>query len=224
MPRTARVQPGGYVFHVLNRGNAQMALFEKEADYAAFEKAMTESAARVGMRLLAYCLMPNHWHLVLRPHGDGDLGRYMHGLTTTHVRRWHAHRHSVGYGHLYQGAYKSFPIQADKHFLTVCRYVERNALRAGMVEKAEDWRWGSMGRRYQPDGDEDRPVLSPWPVDRLRHWRRLVNTPQSAKDLEAVRLSVRRGRPLGGEAWQARTAKRLQLESTLRNRGRPRKK
>ena len=87
---------------------------------------MVEAAAAAPMRLLCYCLMPNHWHLVLWPQNTGDLGRYMHRLTTTHVRRWHAHQHTQGEGHLYQGVYKSFPIQEDEHFLNVCRYVERN--------------------------------------------------------------------------------------------------
>jgi hypothetical protein len=88
------------------------------------------------MRILAYCLMPNHWHFVLWPYDDGDLAAFMHRLTTTHVRRWHLHRHSVGAGHLYQGTFKSFPVQSDAHLLTVCRYVERNPVRARLVDRA----------------------------------------------------------------------------------------
>jgi len=114
-----------------------MSLFDKPADYEAFEKVLAEAAGHVRMRLLTYCLMPNHWHLVLYPRATGDLSRYMHRVTTTHVRRWHEHRHSAGRGHLYQGTYKSFLIQQDRHFLTVCRYVERNALRANLVGRAE---------------------------------------------------------------------------------------
>ena len=140
MPRSARSAPGDVVFHCLNRGNDRAEIFSKEGDYAAFEKVMAEVLDLVPMRLLAYCLMPNHWHLLLWPREDGDMGRFMHRLTVTHVRRWHEHRHSTGRGHVYQGTYKSFPVQRDKNFLKVARYVERNALRANLVEHAEDWR------------------------------------------------------------------------------------
>ncbi|MCC6682495.1 MAG: transposase [Phycisphaeraceae bacterium] len=223
MPRRARIQPGGYVFHVLNRGNGRMTLFEKPADYTAFEAVMAEASDKAAIRLLAYCLMPNHWHLVLWPQSSGDLGRYMQRLTTMHVRRWHEHRHSAGLGHLYQGPYKSFPIETDRHLLAVCRYVERNALRAELVERAENWRWGSMWRRDHSDVLEGVPPLTDWPVPRPRQWRRLVNLPQTAEELERIHESIRRGRPFGGETWQRRTAHALDLESTFRPRGRPKK-
>src|SRR6202035_3812225 len=126
MPRTARIAPGGMVFHVLNRGNARAEIFGDFGDYAAFEKVLAEVLLLFPLELFAYCLMPNHWHLVLRPKNDGDLGRFMQRLTVTHVRRWHEHRGSTGQGHLYQGTYKSFPVQADDYFLTLCRYVEAN--------------------------------------------------------------------------------------------------
>src|SRR5215211_2140173 len=94
MPRTARVAPGGYVFHVLNRGNRRGQIFDDDGDFAAFERVLAETLVLVPLRLLAYCLMPNHWHLLLWPTADGQLGRFMHRLTVTHVRRWHAHRHT----------------------------------------------------------------------------------------------------------------------------------
>lgn len=151
MPRTNRIAPGGWVLHVLNRGNARSEIFEDDGDYLAFEAVLGETVERLSMRLLAYCIMPNDWHMLVWPREDGDLGRFMQRLTVTHVRRWHLHRHSVGHGHLYQGLYKSFPIQQDAHFLTACRYVERNALRANLVERAEDWRWSSLTvRRMTP--------------------------------------------------------------------------
>ena len=117
-----------------------MTIFEKEEDYEAFERVLQEAVERVEMRLLAYCLMPNHWHLVAWPREDKELSRFTGWLTLTHTQRWHAHRGTTGTGHLYQGRFKSFPVQSDAHFLTVCRYVERNALRANLVACAEDWR------------------------------------------------------------------------------------
>jgi putative transposase len=176
------------------------------------------------MRILGYLIMPNHWHLVLWPEHDGDLGAFMQRLTTTHVRRWHLHRNSVGYGHLYQGTYKSFPIETDEHLLTVLCYVERNALRAGLVERAEDWRWSSLWRWRHTEVTQDVPPLTGWPVERPRQWLLQVNRPQPKGELEAVQTSSQRGRPFGSAAWQALTAEKLGLESTFHARGRPRKR
>ena len=223
MPRTARIAPGGIVFHALNRANARARIFDDDTDFQLFERAMVDTVERVPMRILAYCLMPDHWHLVLWPHEDGALGAFMQRLTTTHVRRWHLRRESVGGGHLYQGTYKSFPVQQDEHFLTVCRYVEGNALRSGLAKRAEDWRWGSAWLRLSRECPQGAPVLSDWPVDRPRNWVSMVNRPQAQDELEALKISIQRGRPLGGKLWQQRTAESLNLGSTLRSRGRPRK-
>jgi putative transposase len=212
------------VFHVLNRGNDRRDLFSDEADFAAFLRVMKETQERSPMRILAFCLMSNHWHLLLWPQRDGDLGAFMQRLTTTHVRRWHLHRHSVGRGHLYQGTYKSFPVQTDDHFYTVCRYVERNALRAGLVERAEAWPWTSLAMALDRCPAEEVPPLATWPVARPPRWTTLVNQPHTEGELRALRTSLERGRPFGDEAWQERTAKRLGLEFTLHPRGRPRKK
>ncbi len=199
-----------------------MPLFEKQADYQAFETVLAETlAAQGGVRLLTYCLMPNHWHLVLRPTGDRDLGCFMQRLTLTHSRRWQEHRQCHGTGHVYQGRYKSFPVQKDKHLLTVLRYVERNALRAKLVKRAEAWRWGGLWVRRE-GSDEQRAMLSPWPVPEPRHWLRLVNAALSEAELEAMRGCVNRGRPFGSDYWMKRTSTALGLEHTFRGRGRPR--
>ena len=203
-----------------------MAIFEDEGDYRAFEALLRETSERFKLRVLAYCLMPNHWHIVLWPRGDEDLGRFMQRLTTTHVRRWRLHRQLVGEGHLYQGTYKSFPVQQDEHFLTLCRYVERNAPRANLAKQAENWPWSSLAVRAMTRAQVDRagkPILADWPVDRPRQWLRLVNGPQSQAELDALHRSVQRGRPFGGATWEKQAATRLGLESTLRSRGRPRK-
>ncbi len=223
MPRTARVAPGDVIFHVLNRGNARSQIFEKNQDYNAFERILVETARTTSVRILAYCIMPNHWHLVLWPMRDGELGRFVQRLTTTHVRRWHLNRHSVGNGHLYQGTYKSFPVQDDNHFLAVCRYVEQNPLRAKLVDRAEDWRWSSLGLRATKTAETTGLVLSEWPIPRPADWLTLVNETAEDQELETLRLSAQRGRPFGNERWQSWIAERLGLESTLRLRGRPRK-
>jgi putative transposase len=221
MGRPLRAAVGGLIYHTLNRANARLAIFEKEADFAAFEQIIAEALIRSDMRLLAYCVMPNHFHLSLWPRGDGDLSNFMRWLTLTHTQRWHAHRHTAGSGHLYQGRFKSFPVQSDDHFLTVCRYVERNALRAGLVTRAEDWRWGSLWRSHNSDAAE-MPRLSPWPITKPADWTLRVNMPMTSAEEQAVQQRIQRGQPYGTTQWQKRTAARLGLESTFRPRGRPR--
>lgn len=211
------------MFHVLNRGVNRMPLFEKNEDYQAFEAVLAETLELRPMRLLAYCIMPNHWHLVLWPRADGDLGSFMQRLSVTHARRWLEHRHRVGHGHVYQGRYKSFPVQRDEHFLTVCRYVERNALRARLVRRAENWRWSSLWRRAQ-NNPELAEWLGDWPVDRPRNWLQRVNTAQTPAELQRLQVSVVRSRPFGDPTWVRRTAVKLGLESSLRPRGRPTKR
>jgi putative transposase len=204
----------------MNRAVLGLRLFEHDADYAAFERVLAEARRRVDMRICAYAIMPNHFHLVLWPREDDDLSAFMRWLTMTHVQRWHARRHDAGRGHLYQSRFKSFPVQRDGHFRKVCRYVERNPLRAGLVRRAENWPWGSLacrcGREHPPD------LLSDWPASRPADWLARVNRPESRLELEAMRRCVARGRPFGDDAWTAKAAAAMGLESTLRPVGRPR--
>src|SRR5262249_53973057 len=162
MPRRARNAPGGLVYHVLNRAVARLPLFQKDGDYAAFERVLAKALHEHPMRLLAYCLMPNHCHLVLWPQQDGELTAFLRRVTHTHSMRWHAHYHTGGTGHIYQGRFKSFPVETDDHCYAVLRYVERNALRANLVKRAEDWRWGSLWRRLSGEGGA--VALHDWPL------------------------------------------------------------
>jgi putative transposase len=211
------------VFHVLNRAVARHALFQKDGDYDAFERVFAEALEKHPIRVLSYCVMPNHWHLVLWPARAGQLTAFVRWLTHTHTMRWHAHYHSSGTGHLYQGRFKAFPIEADDHLYTVLRYVERNPLRANLVVQPEAWRWSSLHLR-QTDDPRVAKLLHPWPVPMPPDWLALVKEPQTKAEVEAVRRSVVRGSPYGSLAWQLRTARRLGLESSLRPRGRPKKK
>lgn len=206
-----------------------MQLFDDEGDYLAFLRVLGAGLERHPQaRLLSYCLMPNHWHLVFWPRRKADtvLSELMRWVGTTHVRRWHKHRHSVGTGPIYQGRFKSFPIQEDDHMLTVCRYVERNALRAGLVDRAELWRWGSLWLRRQARGLEPeeqalQSLLHDGPVPRPRNWLALVNRPQTEAEVQALRKSVAKGRPYGAATWSERTADRLGI--SMRAPGRPKK-
>ncbi len=218
MPRTARASVGGICYHVINRGNGQAEVFHKNDDFAAFIQLMSAGKARLPMRVLAYCLMPNHFHLVLWPREDGDLSRWMQWLLTAHVRRYHQHHASRG--HIWQGRFKAFPIQQDEHLLTVWRYVEANPVRAGLVRRGEDWTWSSLAEWC--DGVRWR-VADAGPVDRARNWLALVNRPLEDGVLAGLHQSVNRGAPWGEESWVRRIAARLGINSSLRPRGRPRK-
>jgi putative transposase len=197
-------------------------LFKKNSDYEVFVRVMIEAYEAHPIRILGYCIMPNHWHMVLWPRHEGDLTNFVRWMTHTHTMRWHAHRRTSGTGHLYQGRFKSFPIQSDEHLYAVLRYAERNARRAKLVKRAQDWRWSSLWARAHDDSAECR-ILSSWPVPEPKPWVAFVNEPQTDGELEALRRSVNRGVPFGSDRWVQRTVKKLGLESTLRARGRPKK-
>ncbi len=217
MARTARPLIGGMCYHILNRGNARARIFRSQDDYAAFLERMLNATERFPLRVLAYCLLPDHFHLVVWPRDGGDLSRWMQSLASSYAG--YAHRRHDSSGHLWQGRYKTFPIQRDEHLLAVLRYVEGNPLRLRLVERAEAWTWSSLAARRARECPE---FLAAWPVVCPRDWVRRVNRMQSDSELAALRRSVVRGQPFGDEAWVHRTARRLGLESTLRPRGRPR--
>lgn len=220
MPRRPRIFPAGICFHVLNRAVARLPLFENQEDYLAFERVLEEAVQRAPLSIFAYCVMPNHWHFVARGETDHQLSDFFRWLTHTHTMRWHAHHRTGGTGHLYQGRFKTFPIEEDGHLLPVLRYVEGNPRRANLCEIAEQWRYSSAWRRTFSDGQAD-GILALWPIPQPPQWRHAVNQPQNAKELEAIRRSLSHGTPFGSNAWVRQAADQLQLKHTLRPRGRP---
>lgn len=174
MPRRPRVCPGGTCFHVLNRAVARLPLFEKPEDYEAFERVLMEAHSQFPLPILTFSLMPNHWHFVVRPSADDERSAFFRWLTHTHVMRWHAHYHTEGTGHLYQGRFKAFPIEEDDHLYAVLRYVERNPVRANFCERAEEWKFGSAWRLAHGDA-QSRSILSEWPLPRPANWLDHVN-------------------------------------------------
>ncbi|MFC1757268.1 transposase [Planctomycetota bacterium] len=218
MPRTARASAGNVCYHVSNRGNASNIVFHEDGDYGSFLELLNQASERASMRLLSFCLMPDHFHLVAWPREDGDLSRWMQWLMTSHVRRYHQRYNSSG--HVWQGRFKAFPIQPNEHLLTVMRYVERNPVRAKTipVRKAQKWNWSSAGtppKKFEP------VKLHSGPAARGKDWLDCVNKPLTDDELNALRISVRRGQPYGTETWKKRTSKKLGLESTMRPPGRP---
>jgi putative transposase len=177
-------------------------LFEKDKDYEAFERVPAEAFEREPLPVFAYCVMPNHWHFVVRHHQLSSLFRW---LTHTHTMRWHAHYGTGGTGHLYQGRFKTFPIEQDEHLLAVIRYVERNPLRASLCSAAEEWKYGSDWRNVYGDV-ESRSLLAAWPIDRPRQWRSYVNKPETESEVEAIRHSLRKGTSFGSDTWVTQAA------------------
>lgn len=219
MPRGKRKSAGNFVYHVLNRANGRLHIFKKSGDFSAFEQILSEGLERFQMRLLGYCLMSNHWHLVLWPREDGDLSAFMQWVTMTHSQRWHASHGTAGMGHLYQGRFKSFPVQSNEHYLSVLRYVESNPMRAGLVKRSRDWQWSSLVLRL--GAGKDGLLLHAGPMKLPTNWLGLVDILPNETDLKKMENCIRRGSPYGSEAWVIQTANRLDLMSSLRPRGRP---
>jgi putative transposase len=227
MPRPLRPVDDGLVYHVINRGNNRQDVFHKPADFQAFLTALAELKQRKPFELYGYCLLNNHFHLLLRPTGDATISRIMQSLLVSHTQRYHRHFHSGG--HVWQGRFKSPVIQNDEHLLTVLRYIEANPLRAKLVRRADDYPWSSY--RVHGLGQADALVdslvtyeaLSPHSKTRQRKWSEKVHRPLDDAKLDAIRRSSATGLPFGDSAWVKRLAKRLELDLTIRPRGRPRK-
>jgi putative transposase len=193
MPRPLRKCPDGLAHHVLNRGNKRARVFLQPEDYEGFIHAMSAAAEATAMRILTYCLMPNHFHLVLWPIHGSDLSAYMQKLMNAHIRDLLRRHEASGTGHIYQGRFKNLPIQTDRHLLAVCRYVEANPFRAHLVDRAEQWPWSRLQRTTTANGQD---FLAPWPVVRPSDWLARVNRQDGQSLLARIRRSVNRGTPL----------------------------
>jgi putative transposase len=218
MPRRFQIGSGGVIFHVMNRGAHRARLFFDPDDYRCFLRAMSEALKKIEMRILCYAIMPNHWHLVLWPRGDHDLSNFMRRLTGTHAQWWRLARRSSGTGVVYQGRFRAIPVQTGEHFLTVCRYVERNPSRANLVERASDWEWSSAWTRSA----EGRPPLTDWPVDRPPDWTRWLEGELEFDAFEGLRAVIQKSVPYGTTEWTDDIAARLRLQGKVAGPGRPR--
>lgn len=219
MPRISRALQSGNIYHVLNRGNGKQTVFHHDDDYRDFLSLISDAKTRHPTRLYFYCLMPNHFHMVLSPTDTAELGKFMQWLMTSHVRRHHKRYETSG--HIWQGRYKSFIIQQDTHLLAVGRYVEGNPLRAGLVHSAQEWPWSShqelLGRHHTR-------LLDALPIELPANWNLYVDQSQNEHELAKLRQCLNRQAPYGSIDWQMTISKDLGLESTIRPRGRPRKK
>jgi putative transposase len=222
MGRPQRTDIGGFVYHVLNRANARSTIFSTEKEYQDFEKILFEAVEKFGMRLVSYVIMPNHFHFVLYPQIEGEIKKFMHWLTLTHTQRWHAKTKTIGYGHLYQGRYKSFLVENDAHLWTLLAYVERNPLRAGLVKSLKDWPWSSYYKRKFGTPLQKKLLATnsiTWP----NNYEELLNSTEEKEKLDKIRNSVNRGKPYGSNSWTDSVLEKFGLEITDRKRGRQKK-
>jgi len=215
MPRRTQAGSAGLIFHVTNRGVRRLRLFDDVDDYRVFVGCVSEALERVPLDLYAFCVMPNHFHLIVRPTADADLTHFMRLMTLRHSKRWHRRRGSRGGGAVYQGRYRAFPIETERYFYAACRYVEANPLRAKLVQRAEDWPWSSFHQRVK---NCQLLRLSTWPILPPADWADRVNA-VSHEETCRLRASSRSNLPLGGEAWTVAVATLLGTTRGLRRPG-----
>jgi putative transposase len=209
---------GGLIFHVMNRGARRGSLFDSRPQYDHYEWLLRKAIVDHPIRVLTFCAMPNHVHFVVWPENDAQLPDFMHWLTGTHGARWRIANGTVGQGAVYQGRYKAVPVQSDHHFLRVARYVERNPVRAGLVPRAEQWRWSSYWHRHVAcDGFP----LAQWPVAEPPDWADQLSEAQPLHEVTAIRRCVNRGCGIGNPSWQDEIGKMLGIPGAVTKRGRP---
>jgi putative transposase len=217
MPRCARSLQHADYCHVINRGSTRARLFHNARDYEAFVALLAEAVERFDVPLISYCVMPNHWHLVAGTLTTAELSRSMQWLTGTHAARWSRAHARPGPGPVYQGRFKSIPVEGGVSLGRVCRYVERNALEAKLARRAEQWIWCSASQRLRA---EQRPRLLALPFLATADWAASLNL--GARDPE-VAEAIRQSRPFGDREWASARLKLMGL-SPSGTRGRPKVK
>jgi len=223
MARAKRIDIKDYHYHVLNRANRRMQIFNDDGDYQIFELILSEAKEKFDMRIVAYCIMPNHFHLILHPKEDGDIQKFMQWLTLTHTQRLHAKNKTIGHGHIYQGRYKSFIVDDDDYLKTLLLYVEQNPLRAGLVKNLRNWKWGSYYVRNYGNS-EKKKMLSIHHYQITQNYNENINIKFSKEKLQSIGNSITRSKPYGSASWTEKIVKKFDLESAIRGVGRPRKK
>lgn len=184
MPRPLRSFDGDAVLHVVNRGNDRRQLFASDRDYATFIGLMAWAQSRADLRLVAYTLMPNHWHLVVWPRRVAELSQFMRDVTGAHAAILRTESGTRGGGHVYQDRYHAFVIDSDPRYYRTLRYVEANPVRAGLVARAQQWRWSSLQERLW----ERRLIADgPLPLPPPGQWAEVVNAALAPEDMTAIR-------------------------------------
>ena len=222
MGRIKRIDLKNYYYHILNRANGRMQIFNDDEDYKLFEEILFEAKKKFDMRIVAYCIMPNHFHLVLNPKENGDIQKFMQWLTLTHTQRLHSKNKTIGYGHIYQGRYKSFLVDSDDYLKTLLLYVEQNPLRAGLVNNLKKWKWGSYFLRNYGN-EEQKKLLSSHYYQTTKSYDENINIKLKKEVTELIAHSIDKSKPFGSKAWVDKIIEKFDLRSVVRGRGRPKK-
>ena len=218
MPRRLRHGLQGTAFHVMNRAVRRTVLFESVQDYEAFLAVVRETLAIFKIKVIAWEVMPNHWHFVVTCDRIEEVSNWLHRMTGTHAIRWNLAHGTRGTGAVYQSRFTAVPIERETSLIRVCRYVERNALRKGLVKAAEEWQWGSL---YAVCKNCHPIPLQRWPIPRPVNWIEIVNSPENQAELDALRTLLRRNQPIGNPNWQRAVAPFIGL--SMKPVGRPKK-
>jgi len=196
MARIARIVVPGLPHHITQRGNRRQQTFFKDEDYERYLELLEEWCAMAGVDLWAYCLMPNHVHLIAVPETEAALRL---GIGETHRRYTRYVNFSKGWkGYLWQGRFASFPMD-DRYLLAAARYVELNPVRAGLVRKPEDYRWSSVHAHMT--GSAEGVVNAEALLGRAGDWRKFLNEGLEKADLQRLRGHETTGRPAGSETF-----------------------
>ncbi len=199
MPRLPRIVAGNNVYHIVNRAIGKLSIFNSFDDFNLFISCVKEAQLKLDMRILAYCIMPNHWHLLLYPKNDSDISLFMHQLTNAHTRKFHLKTQTVGTGPLYQGRYFSSLVNTDNYVLAVIKYIEQNPLRARLVLRVEDWQWSSARLRLT-NINPHAPIITDAPISLPSNYHEWVNILENDVN-ENVRKSIQKGIPFGSDVW-----------------------
>ncbi len=227
MPRTGRVVVPNTPHHVVQRGHNRQAVFATEDDFHRYLEDLREVKQAFNVRVYAYCLMTNHVHLLLVPGESAEsMAKLMKTLAGRATRR--RNRQEGRTGTLWEGRYKSSPVETDRYLLACCRYIELNPVRAGMVSRVEDYRWSSFRQRMGLvddnwlDADPCYLALSDCPVERRRRYRNFVGEAIPDGEANLIRLALQRGQLTGGQGLRDETERILGRRVIFRGRGRPR--
>jgi putative transposase len=191
MPIRPSADHTGPTYHVVNRAVFGQLLYQNFGEYLAYVRLMAWALDSSPIELFAFCLMPNHVHLLLRTPAEREMSAFMHRLTMTHALRLRGWRGTRGRGAVYQSRFRASLVAKDSYFYRAVRYVERNPVRANFVQRVEDWMWSSASPVAMLQGVK----LAPWPLPQPRDWRAYVNEVEPQPDLDFMRLRVQRREP-----------------------------
>jgi putative transposase len=175
---------GGVVYHVTNRAREGLTLFESRRAYRAFVDLIDEAQTARPVRVLALCVMPNHWHFVLWPETDGQVEGFVGWLSLTHAKRLHRWRGSTGTGPVYPRRFRASPIESGRGLYRVIRYVERNPCAAGLASTPSAWPWSSASPACSIR-------VAAWPVPQPPDWASYLSQPVESDELRDIRRALK---------------------------------